>query len=99
LLHQDTRAFGVGSACLPAVSLTHDDDPTDAVLAEASGAPQATGRQPLATSARTLPPAIPTLRSAGRYVMDMKSATDREPSAGRAAVAANHGWQPGSCRR
>jgi hypothetical protein len=107
LLHQDTQASGVASASPPAVALSDDDDPAavaHTLVADASGAPESTGKQPstgigLASSGRMPRPFIPTLRSAGRYVMDMKRVTDREPSAGRAAVAANHGWQPGSCRR
>jgi hypothetical protein len=106
LLHQDTRAFGVASATLPTVSLTHDDDAAAAAhvgFAEASGAPQTTRRQPsmcigLVRSGRT-PAVIPTPSGAGGYVMGMKSVTDREPRAGRAPRVANCGRQAEGSRR
>jgi hypothetical protein len=95
LLHQDTQEFGP-SASLPAVSPTHADDAAaaaHAVVADASGGQERTGEQPstgigLGSSRQTRPSAIPTVLGAGRYVMSMKSVTDRELRAGRAPDAA-----------
>jgi hypothetical protein len=101
LLYQDTQASGVVSPTPPAVALSHDDDATAAahtLVAAASGAPESTGKQPstgigLASSSR-MPPAIPTVLGAARYVMGMKSLTERELRGGRAPDATRCAGRP-----
>jgi hypothetical protein len=102
LLHQDTQASGVASATPPAVEPSHDDGPAAAahtLVAEASGARESTGKQPsmgigLGSSGRMPPPVIPTLLGADRYVMGMKSVTDRELRGGRAPDATRCAMRP-----
>ena len=91
MLNQDTQASGVPSPTPPAAAHT--------LVADASGTPDSTGKQPstgigLASSGRMPPPVIPTVLGAGRYVMGMKSVIDREPRAGGAPEVARCGGQP-----